>query len=182
MFQVRIESNLHIAETKTLWKQQQAFRLAAESLMKALQQILLFLPDFEGSRVVAATAAYILEDDPWCTSTSNRLAIQILEQCKETELDYEQIGHHILSDIVKPVFECLRKKRVTSIGTLSKDRDHELESSFDTDDSKSWAVLRPEAATLVYFVLSREKVISFSSVANLQKLIEMSAEHSVYRQ
>ncbi|KAK7205930.1 hypothetical protein BZA70DRAFT_277445 [Myxozyma melibiosi] len=152
-------------ETKTRWKQQQEFKATATVLLRSLKEVLSFLPDLQDidlRELVQSLATYTLNDDPWCTTDSTDLATALLNTYSQS-FDYPDIGHAILSETVRPVFEHSRKKQVTSVGTLSASRDHELESSFDTDEAKVWSVLRPEAATLVLFVLSHVKDDRFTT-------------------
>ncbi|KAK9362023.1 hypothetical protein V1504DRAFT_480692 [Lipomyces starkeyi] len=145
-------------ETKSRWKLQQEYRKTALNLLKALAEVLEYLypvfDNLDSRTVVEAIATYLLPEDPWRTSESNRIAKSMIEMYTPVPFDTEDIGKQILAETLRPIFKSAKHKNVSSAGRHSSSREHELRIPFDIDDELPWTSQRPEAASLLHFVLS----------------------------
>ncbi|KAK9234780.1 hypothetical protein V1525DRAFT_349573 [Lipomyces kononenkoae] len=145
-------------EAKSRWDLQQQYKKTAVNLLKALAEGLEYLcPVFDNvdaRTIVEAIATYLLPDDPWCTSESNRIAKVLIDLYCPVPFDPEESGARILAETLRPVFKSAKHRNVSAAGRLSTSREHELRISFDTDDESPWTAQRPEAASLLHFVLS----------------------------
>ncbi|KAK9256626.1 hypothetical protein V1507DRAFT_490236 [Lipomyces tetrasporus] len=144
-------------ETKSRWRLQDEYRKTALKLLYALEEILKHLyPVFDNvdpQPVVEAIATYLHPGDPWALSESNRIAKSLIETYTPVPFEQENIGKQILAETLRPIFKSAKHKNVSSAGRLSTSREHDLQNGFNSDESP-WTVQRPEAASLLHFVLS----------------------------
>ncbi|KAK9323159.1 hypothetical protein V1517DRAFT_321248 [Lipomyces orientalis] len=145
-------------ETKSRWRLQDEYRKAARNLLNALEEILEHLyPVFDSvdpQPIVEAIATYLLPEDPWALSESSRIAKSLIEMYTPVPFEQEDIGKKILAETLRPIFKSAKHKNVSSAGRFSSSREHDLRNGLDSDDESPWTVQRPEAASLLHFVLS----------------------------
>ncbi|KAK9461185.1 uncharacterized protein V1516DRAFT_675238 [Lipomyces oligophaga] len=145
------------AETRTRWNLQRTFVSVAEILLKQLHIMLEFIDyssaDLDLKLLIETVATYDSSLYAWsnnvCSELSNKIAndLQISAERKLV------VCHEILAISLRPAFQSIKRRNVSNAGRISLERDHELGHAFTTEEPRSWSDLRPEAASILLYIV-----------------------------
>ncbi|KAK9446604.1 uncharacterized protein V1518DRAFT_423568 [Limtongia smithiae] len=139
------------AEDATVDARCTTFHATVTDLLTALAFTLAYTP--VDALVIEALATYSYPaNDPWCTPEASALALALIDKYTPN-LDMPAISCIILTHTLRPLFQSTRHKFVSDTGRVSKDRVHELRQ-ISYNDSESWSSRRPEAASILHFILA----------------------------
>ncbi|KAK9481354.1 hypothetical protein V1514DRAFT_323598 [Lipomyces japonicus] len=162
-------------ETKSRWRIQQEFASAAGQLLIALSELLELLSlllspsQFEQSlnwlQIIEALATYTSVTDPWSNSKSAEISNRLIDKYSSVLIiEIDQVANNILKNTLRPIFQSARHKKVTPAGrrvvadydSPGYRRDH-VDINADADHNMPWMVERPEAESLLHFVLTHAR-------------------------